>query len=213
VFSDADGPGRRRFWGTPPGILAAVAAAVTVVVFGVAMLQGRDGGPEGPSAAELIDVSSYQQRLRPICERERAQQLRVEREAERLRARQGAVRQQVQVGDVSGLTRYLDANVALAEDAVDGQAALKGELESLDPPADLAVTHQDGVAVWEQLVSYYRSASDRLATARDDFVLSGDSASLRRAPPRLDGPQQDRLSEQVDVQLQRLGGTGCDPGP
>jgi hypothetical protein len=210
---EAEGKRGRSFWTTLPGILTGVAGLITAVVSLIAVFGPDDNGPDEPRRGDRAELRAYQQRVVPICDQDREQQIRFEREEKRLEQQAQIVGQQFRAGDPGPLQLYLDSVFDLLDKAVEEQAALKGELEALEPPEELQGTHDEAVALWGRLVTSARSATGQMSDARDDFLTTGDPTVLTEAESAVDDSELDALGDQVDVQLRRLGGSGCDPAP
>jgi hypothetical protein len=179
------------------GRVARASASVLGLLFvgtAVALGASEEAGP-GSGGADA-ETKAYQQRVRSICNEDRDQEIRFNRDLT-------AVSQQLEAGDSSAT----EALTQLIYDVVDKQSALKGELEALNPPSELDATHNDAVAVWDRALSLQR-------TFRDDVMNSAsDPEQLVQVLTAADSGEDERLSNEADVYLRRLAGSGCHPAP
>jgi hypothetical protein len=204
--------GRGSFFTTLPGILTGVAALITAVVSLIAVFGTGGDGDGGDGNGNRTELRAYQQRVIGICDQVRDQGSRFEQEAAQLNQQANTIGQQFQAsGDPSVLQPYFDSAFDLIDRAVTKSAALKGELEALSPPEDLQATQDEAVALWQRDISTGRSARNQLSDARDTFFATGDPTALTEADRALSDPELASVEDQIDVQLRRLGGSGCDP--
>jgi len=190
--------GERSFWRTLPGVITAIAALITAMsgliggLFAAGII-GRADEDDPTGSGE------YQQLVRSICDEDRALELRIKRETER-------VARGLQSGKFD-LTDVATSTLRTLSEGLHDNIALMGQLKALEPPSSLETTHNEAVSLWQRQIDEQRMLFDE-ARAR-----AGNPLEMLQYMSTYDGSEEQRLGNEVDLRLRKLGGTGCDPTP
>lgn len=188
----------RSFWRTLPGVLTAIAALITAMsgliggLFAAGIL-GRADEEDPPAPGE------YQQLVRTICDEDRSLELKIKRETER-------VAQGLQSGELD-LTDVATSTLRTLSDGLHDNIELMGQLKALEPPSGLETIHNEAVSLWQRQIDEQRILFDEARS------LAGNPIEMLQYMSTYDGSEEQRLGNEVDLRLRKLGGTGCDPTP